>query len=94
MKARSTNTSSSAKAGPDGALEEAISAHPINAGNEGCRIGFLPRSLFRMKDSFMNRMAQVIELYSLSDSSHKRHLNHRNAGMGVCVLLDEIPILE
>jgi hypothetical protein len=80
--------------GTDGAPEEAVAAYLISVGNESCRVGFLPRSYIRIKQSFLNRMAQVVELYRLSDNSHKRNLNHRNSGMAVCVLLDEIPVLE
>jgi hypothetical protein len=78
----------------DRGIEEAVTALIIVNGHEGCRVTFLPRSCFAIRERFISKFAQVVEMYASSENSHKRRKDARNYGMASCTLLDAIPLLE
>jgi hypothetical protein len=73
---------------------EAIACHVIIDGHEGCRVAFLPIFCLNQRERYINKFAQVVELFVDSESSHKRGRGHRYKGMASCMLLDDIPVME
>lgn len=75
--------------------EEAIKAVRIRDGTESCVVGFLSRNIVKSrKDTFIDKFAQVIELYEYSENRTKRGKSQRNLGMASFRLLEEIPKME
>jgi hypothetical protein len=81
---------------PDFQVEEAIACILVRAGEEKCRVGFVPRALHEWEPvlKHINKHAQVVELYRTSRNSAKRRKSHMNMGIAGCVFLDEIPQQE
>jgi hypothetical protein len=78
----------------DQGLEEAIVAVIVEDGTEKCTVGFLLRSWLGIRGRFVDRFAQVTELYADSTSTQKRRKNSRNSGTAECILLDAIPSFQ
>ena len=79
----------------NGKIEEAIQVIRIQDGTESCTIGFLPRNIVKSgKEKFIGKFAQIIELYEDSESKVKRQKSHRNKGVALFCLLDDIPQQE
>jgi hypothetical protein len=79
----------------EGQPQEAIKAITLRLEgevyHERCVIGFLPRNIvIGMRDKFVNKTGQIVELYHLSDSAHKREMDHRNGGAAAFKLVDDI----
>ena len=69
----------------DGVDQAGIKAVLILDGTELCTVGFLGKSIAALKktsDKFVNKFAQVIELYDSSENAAKRAKSHNN--LGVC----------
>lgn len=76
-------------------IEEAVKAVRIRDGTESCVVGFLPRNIVASsKNKFLDKFAQVIELYEYSENRTKRRKSHKNLGIASFRLLDDIPTLE
>jgi len=71
--------------------DRAIKVMIIKDGTELFCVGFLPRHIVATQSArFVNKFAQVFELYGESSNSFKRRKNHENSGMASFALLDEI----
>lgn len=75
-------------------VQEALACVLIVDGEEACRVGFLPRFCLPLRDQFVDKFAQVCELYNSSDSRQKKLKSHRNCGMASCAILEYIPSLK
>ena len=75
--------------------EEAIKAVRIRDGTESCVVGFLPRNIVKSrKAKFIDKFAQVIELYEYSENRTKIGKSNRNLGIASFRLLEDIPKME
>jgi hypothetical protein len=81
---------------PEFESEEAIACILVRAGEEKCRVAFVPRALLQWEPvvKHINKHVQVVELYRTSRNSAKRRKSHMNMGIAGCVFLDEIPQQE
>jgi hypothetical protein len=81
----------------DGVDQAGIKAVLILDGTELCTVGFLGESIAALKktsDKFVNKFAQVIELYDSSENAAKRAKSHNNLGVCSFRLLEDIQIQE
>ena len=81
----------------DGVDQAGIKAVLILDGTELCTVGFLGESIAALKktsDKFVNKFAQVIELYDSSENAAKRAKRHNNLGVCSFRLLEDIQIQE
>lgn len=74
--------------------EQAIACVAVRNGQESCRIGFLPRERLAMKNDYIDKFAQVTEMYEDHESAEKRRVDNTMCGAAECILLDEIPAFE
>ena len=74
-----------------GTSEKAVVAIRISDGTETCRVGFLPRRLTKWKkDRYIDKFAQIIELYDdMEETVYKRKAKRCN-GVASFRLLDDI----
>ena len=80
-------------AGRNGA-EEAIASVAVRHGQESCRVGFLPHECLSSQERYIDKFAQVDELYHDHEDAEKRSLDNVLCGAAECVLLDDIPPFE
>ena len=81
----------------DGVDQAGIKAVLILDGTELCTVGFLGKNIAALKktsDKFVNKFAQVIELYDSSENAAKRAKSHNNLGVCSFRLLEDIQIQE
>jgi len=81
----------------DGVDQAGIKAVLILDGTELCTVGFLGESIAALKktsDKFVNKFAQVIELYDSSENAAKRAKSHNKLGVCSFRLLEDIQIQE
>ena len=78
-----------------GMSEEAVAAIRISDGTETCRVGFLPRRLAKWKkDRYVDKFAQIIELYHDMEEAVYKRKSKRCNGVASFRLLDDIPRFE
>jgi hypothetical protein len=80
----------------DETAEEAIKLVKIDGGAETCTVAFVPRAyaqLLTVKER-INKFVQVVEIYKVSDNTHKRRMDKQNRGMASVSFLDDIPLGE
>ena len=82
----------------DGELQDAIKCVRIVDGADSCTAAYVPRSMVkRVSEKILNELnsfVQVLELYDVSESSHKRRKSHFNKGMASCIFIASIPSTE
>ena len=75
-------------------LEKAIKAVIFRNGAEWCTIGFLPKFLMGQSERFLNKFAEIQDLYDESENSAQRAYSRRNNGVAGAMLLNEVPEFE
>ena len=81
----------------DGVDQAGIKAVLILDGTELCTVGFLGKNIAALKktsDKFVNKFAQVIELYDSSENAAKRAKSHNDLAVCSFRLLEDIQIQE
>jgi hypothetical protein len=79
----------------EGRTEQAVKAVQIRDGTETCTVGFLPTNIVQVHgDKYIDKFAQIIELYDCSESEVKKRKSQRNCGIASFRLLDDIPKQE
>ena len=72
----------------NGQSQEAIACHRIQNGAETCLVGFLPRNIVaRSRGRFVDKIAEVLEIYDQYSNIVKRKKSYRNKGMASFRLL-------
>ncbi|KAJ3217253.1 hypothetical protein HDU67_008275 [Dinochytrium kinnereticum] len=66
--------------------EIAVKAVSIENGMETCTVGFLPKFLLGYRDLYVNKFAQVVELYEDDGNRSKREYGYRNGGVARCAV--------
>jgi hypothetical protein len=79
-----------------GEPEEAIMLVKIEDATDSCTVDFIDRvSASDPKViQYINKFAQVVEIYKDSTNTHKRRMAKQNYGMASIFFLDDIPIGE
>jgi hypothetical protein len=75
----------------DGEIENAIAAKVLREGTVSCIVGFLPLAVVvRSGEFFVNKVAQITEIYTEDSSLAKRRKMHQNLGVCKFRLLDAL----
>ena len=74
--------------GDRGKEESALAVYWISDGIDGCRVGFLPRHPLKQWQLYDGCIAQVVDVYEVSESPTKQCKNTQNCGCCEAVLID------
>ena len=72
----------------EGIEEQAIGVFWVTDGVDRCQVGFLPRHCLAHKADYDGKLAQVVEMHSLSEDKSVRERSHRMRGSCMAAMVE------